>query len=341
VAEEILLDTARTVKGGAGDRITAAFESLGSVRAGIVALRSRRWWKRAEAAERLGMMRSRMAVDPLIAAMNDPEGEVRIRAARALGLIRGTTSIRPLVQALADPSRWSAIRVAEILISVGVEAVDELLAAYDALPHHGKVSALEILGRIRGLKGVPLLKRSLRDPHPDLRARAAHGLGRIGDPGFAVDLAEALRDLEWPVRAMAAKALGRVGAKQVVPALCEALKDRQWWVRANAGDALRTLGPEGREALIGMMDADDMYARHQAVAQLEEGRIIDEYIADLASPDDARRDAAVRFVQKVISLRRVDHLAQQAADHAQEGVRRMLHRALDAAAGKTGRGEGA
>jgi len=329
IAEAVLLDAARLVRGQARDRVTSAFEALGSVRGSIVGLRSQRWWKRADSAERLGLMGSQTAVEPLVTALADPEGEVRIRAARALGLVRGSTSIRPLVGALADPNRWSAIRVAEILIGVGPEAVGELLAAFGTLPVAGRVSTLDILGRIKSLEAVPLLKNTLKDQHPDLRARAAYALGLIGDPDFAEALAAALRDVEWPVRATAARALGRIGGRAAIPALCEALKDRQWWVRANAGEALRLLGPEGRDALISMLDADDTYARHQAVAQLEEGHIIDDYVADLGSPDEERSAAAVRFLEKVIALQRHERLTQQSVEHAQEGVRRTLHKILN------------
>ena len=330
LVEEILLAAARIVKGDTRDRITAALEGHGSVREAIRSLRSRRRWKRADSAEDLGLMRSREAVEPLVALMNDPEPEVRIRAARALGIIRGTTSIRPLVRALADPSRWSAIRVAEILINVGAEAADELLAAYETLPRHARISALDVLGRIRSLRAIGLMKRCLEDPDPDLRARAAHGLGLIGDSGTASDLIKALADREWPVRAMAAKALGRIGNPAAIPSLREAMKDRQWWVRANSGEALRGLGQAGREALVDMLASQDPFARHMAVSQLEEGRIIEQSVSDLTSADPERRAAAIRFIDRVTASARVDDRTRQAAEATQESVRRALGDVLKA-----------
>jgi HEAT repeat protein len=329
LVERILLESARSRE--ARDRASVVLESLGCVRTAIRSLRSSRWWKRAEAAERLGLIGSRAAIDPLVAAMNDEVGEVKIRAARALGIIRGQPSVRPLVRALADPSRWSAIRVAAILINVGAEAVDEVLAAYEDLPHRARLSALDILGRIRSLRASPLMRRSLSDPHPDIRSRAAHAMGLIGDPTQTDELIRALADPEWPVRAMAAKALGRLGASRAIPGLCEAMKDGQWWVRANAGEALRHLGPEGRDALIGMLEADDTYARHQALAQLEEGRILDEIVADLGARERIRREAALHCVQKIIAMERVDHLSQQALENTQESVRRTLSDVLNGA----------
>ncbi len=336
--EQILLESARLVKGSTQERITAAFEGQGAVAEAIRALESARWWKRADAAEKLGLMRSKGAVEPLVQRMNDPEPEVRIRAARALGLIRGKTSIRPLVGALADPSRWSAIRVAEILISVGSEAVDELLAAFDTLPQNGRVSALDVLGRIRGLRALGLMKSCLLDPHPDIRARAAHGLGLIGDPGTTPDLVAALQDQEWPVRAMAAKSLGRLGEPSAILPLREAMKDRRWWVRYNSGEALRHMGNAGLEALTDMLSSDDPYARHMAVAQLEEGRVIDQFVAELTSIDTPTRAAAIRFIDKVTAAARIDERTRQAATSAQEGVRQALSHILRAPAPPGGGG---
>lgn len=324
LVEEILLEASRGASGDTRERITAAFVGQGSVRTAIAALRSRRWWKRADAAESLGLMRSREAVEPLIALMNDTEPEVRIRAARALGLIRGTTSIRPLVRALADPSRWSAIRVAEILISVGAEAADELLAAFEGLPRLGRISALDVLGRIRSHRAVGLMKRCLDDPDADIRARAAHALGLVGDASAAGDLIKALADRAWPVRAMAAKGLGRIGDPAAIPHLRQAMRDREWWVRANSGEALRALGAAGRDALVDMLHSEDPFARHMAVSQLEEGRLIEQYVSDLTSADPERRAAAIRFIDRVTAGVRLDGTSRQAAESTQERVLRAL-----------------
>lgn len=324
LVDAILIDVAGILKGASRERITAAAEALGLTNDAIDGLRSRAWWRRAEAAEKLGVIGTKQAVDPLVAALDDPAGEVRLRAARALGLIRGQTSIRPLVQALADPSRWSAIRLAEILIGAGEEAVDQLLATYDALPSHARVSALDILGRIRTPRAAALLRRAIADEVPDVRARAAHAMGLLGDASFEPLLVQALGDDAWAVRAMSAKALGRIKAVGAIRALAGRLADREWWVRSNAGDALRALGPEGREALLLALDATDNYARHQALAQLQEGGVVDDFIGDLASDDPARRATASRFIEKVAALGRVRRLSDQAVTHAQEGVRRSL-----------------
>jgi hypothetical protein len=61
-----------------------------------------------------------------------------------------------------------------------------------------------------------------------------------------------------------------------------------------------------------------------AVAQLEEGRVIDRFVADLTSSDADRRAAAIRFIDRVTAAARIDDTTRQAATSAQEGVRQAL-----------------
>jgi len=328
VVEEILLDHARFLKGTARARITAACEEMGFVQSRIAQLRHRRWWKRAEAAEKLATMKSPKAAPDLIALMLDPVPDVRMRAARALGSLETRTSIRPLISALQDPNRWSALRIVDILSGMGVDAADELADSFDTLPPKARVAAVDCLGRAKSLRAPALLLRLLSDPDRNVRARAAHSLGLIGNPNFTPDLLRALEDAEWPVRAMGAKALGKLGRPEAVPPLAEALKDKEWWVRINAAEGLKSMGTRGVSALIDALASEDRYARHAAVATLEGAGVLDQNVAKLASGDERERASALAFVTKIIASDRTDSLAQSASRHTQEKVREQLARIL-------------
>ena len=334
VVEEILLDNARFLKGNARARITAACEELGFVRRRLAQLKHPRWWKRAEAAEKLGAMKSPKSAPDLIALMRDPAADVRMRGARALGQLETRTSIKPLIMALQDPNRWAALRIAEILSGMGSAAVDELADSYATLPAKARVAAVDCLGRAKSLRAPSLLLKLLSDPDRDIRARAAHSLGLIGDPNFTPDLLKTLHDPEWPVRAMSAKALGKLGRPEAVGSLAQALKDKEWWVRINAAEGLKNMGEKGLAALIDALASEDRFARHAAVATLEGAGVVDRYVEKLASPEPAERELALAFVQKIIACERTDSLTQSATRHAQEKVREQLHRALHASEAK-------
>jgi len=59
---------------------------------------------REAAADALGEIGDPRAVEPLIAALGDPDGDVREAAAEALGTIGDPRAVGPLTAALKDPS---------------------------------------------------------------------------------------------------------------------------------------------------------------------------------------------------------------------------------------------
>lgn len=61
--------------------------------------------KRTNAAQALGEIKDRRAVEPLVAALRDPVIRVRGSAARALGEMRDPGAVEPLIAALSDGSR--------------------------------------------------------------------------------------------------------------------------------------------------------------------------------------------------------------------------------------------
>jgi HEAT repeat protein len=337
VVAETLLDFIQRVRGIERDRLGQALDSLGYVDRWLAGLGSRRWWKRADCAEKLGLAVARRAAPELPRLLRDEVPEVRLRAAKSLGAVGGQAAVSPLVHALADASRWSTIRVADILASMGPTVTAELAHAFPGLPVAAKLAALDVVGRIKSPDSVPWLVQRLGDPERDVRARAAHAIGEIGDPSAARSLAALLRDPEWPVRAMAAKSIGRLRHADAAAPLCDALRDREWWVRANAGDALRKLGDRGFEALERMLDDADVFARHQAVIQLQESGRLDARVNDLADPDASRREAAAAYVSKFVRAGQVGRLRELALQHGDESVRRALGAMLPAAADRPGR----
>jgi HEAT repeat protein len=324
VIEQVFYDLLRVARGNVATRARDAFERLGMVDHYLGQLGSRRWWLRAEAAEKLGLMGSEKATPRLIVTMSDPMPEVRVRAAQALGGIGTPESLRPLVIALRDAGRWSAIRVAGMLISAGDDAVEVLLKEFDGLPNHAKISAIDIFGRIKSLRASKLLRDLLTDPSPDLRARAAYALGSIGDPTAAPQLSTCLTDREWSVRAMAAKALGRLRENGSIPALAAALSDPQWWVRANAAESLKSKGAAGQDALLGLLDSDDPYAAQQSVQMLQESGVLDAFVGMLISTSPGEQSRALGIMAKLVKLKRIDLLSETARDHPDRIVRQRL-----------------
>lgn len=95
--------------------------------------------QRAHAARELGKIANSRAIEPLIAALYDPEAEVRESAAHSLGMVGDLRAIVPLLEMLNDPDRRerpdvdgdlsgiesnAVIRIAK---RVGLPAVDLLI----------------------------------------------------------------------------------------------------------------------------------------------------------------------------------------------------------------------
>ena len=329
VVEAILIDHVQRVRGIERDRLARALDELGYVDRYLAGLDSSRWWKRAESAEHLGLAIARRATARLVRALEDETAEVRLRAAKALGAVGGRAAVLPLLKALSEPNRWSTIRLADILSDMGQDVVRELMDAFPRLNAHARLAALDILGRIHSLDAVPWLLERLKDTESDVRARAAHALGAIGVLDSGPALRRALTDPEWPVRAMAAKSLGKIHDAEGIPPLCTALRDREWWVRANAAEALKLLGPIGIEALEGMLDDEDLYAKHQACSMLEESGILDRRVAQLAS-SGAVREAAESIVKRFVHAGQTGRLRELAAKHSDARVRAALARLVPA-----------
>jgi HEAT repeat protein len=142
------------------------------------ALKESRLEIRLKAAKLLQDLPDPIAVEPLIGALRDKDGNVRRRAAIALGQI-GQPAGQSLIKLLQDPDpeiRWVAV---------------------------------EQLGKIRHLAALEPLLSTLRDPDPNVQWWAAWALGEMGSPAEEA-LKQLLRDPDPGVQRLSQEALNKI-----------------------------------------------------------------------------------------------------------------------------------
>jgi HEAT repeat protein len=156
------------------------------------------------------------AVKPLLVALQDNEGSVRLAAAAALGQIGDAGAVSALVAALEDADAEVREAAVEALTRIGAPAVGQLIVLLkkqaQARTHTpGQLQAAALQGQGEALAD-------------DAQNTAAEALVRIG--ASAVEpLIATLKDVDWRLQLVAARALGRIGdarAEAPLRALVEA-----------------------------------------------------------------------------------------------------------------------
>lgn len=165
----------------------------------ILALRDSFWWyEREEAADvLLNAIKTigEPAVEPLIAALKDPEGTVRRFAAIVLGDIGDVRAVGPLGVAIYD-----------LHFEVGHAASESLARFGDA--------------------GLKILTEALHHPEAWLRQHAISGLVLGGDTRIIPVLLDMLEDPDRDVVKLVIKSLGESGDERALPALQKIAADR-------------------------------------------------------------------------------------------------------------------
>jgi len=240
---------------------------------------------RETAAEALGLLRDKKAVEPLIEALNDKDEEVRWKASWALGHIGDKRAVEPLTNLLND-ERWQVRRfAASALGKIGDgQGVESLIQALNDDEWHVRKYAVDALGNIGDERAVNPLIKVLSDKDNDVRSKAVIALGKM--KGSAVEpLIEVFKNEDWNIRGKAAEALGNIGDERAVEPLINALvgrgKDKTKYVRGRAAEALGKIGDERAiEPLIKALDDEYIYVRNkaeEALNRIESGTQVKNY----------------------------------------------------------------
>ncbi|TPW18818.1 MAG: HEAT-repeat-containing PBS lyase [Elusimicrobia bacterium] len=191
----------------------------------------------------------RMGAPAVAPVLREARTERRERIAARLIAQMGDDGVAALVAALGDPE--SDLRAGSILFTVitpeSARRIPELLECVARMPrvNHYCGTALVKIADARAGKHWSLLAERLGHPDADVRMYAAAALGRLGKSakGAGKALTAALRDPEPRVRAAAAGSLGDVGSRTVetLEGLRGAKRDENAEVRRRAEAALREL----------------------------------------------------------------------------------------------------
>jgi HEAT repeat protein len=260
--------------------------------------------ERREALQALRSARTALAVEELIAALDDPSLSVREEAAETLGEIGDTRAVDSLIAHLADSASGIVDECAAALGRIGepraVAPLIELLHRGEKLE---RVAAARALGRIGDRQAAPALRQVIEQsvpgqspevmeacvaalgtvgdsdsvdavmalldrPSRTLRIAAIRALGDIGDPRATDALLKQLADSEdQAVTAYAAVAIAMVGAERAVPDLLEALDRVDSPVaRKQILNSLGTLLGEARNFY--PLLAQEVYARDSAIQRI-------------------------------------------------------------------------
>lgn len=214
------------------------------------AARSRKWWKRMQAARFLSVVSTPADREILGRLLGDTHPAVHIAAA---GALERTTDSRLVALALERvPDMMSPVQAyyAAVLRQAHPVAVpllaERLTRVYDpALPR-----IVEFAGRL-GDAGLREPITALADHRSsEVRVQVARALGAFPHPRSITALCDLATDSAWEVRAQAARSLGRIADHTTLKTLTARLGDAVWWVRLRAALALTRLGAPGRDALL-------------------------------------------------------------------------------------------
>jgi HEAT repeat protein len=196
------------------------------------------------AAEALGTIGDKRAVEPLIKALACRDYRVGESATVSLGLLRDRLAVGPLIEVLEKGGGQRAKAAAEALRAIAdPAAVDALIRVVERAKGVELAAAVVALVELGGSRAVEPLGRLLVNREQPLRhSLIVELLVKLGDQRAVVPLIGALeRDL-----GNVADALGILGDDRAVKPLIGQLKVRYHPARVAAGKALVTLYRSGR-----------------------------------------------------------------------------------------------
>jgi len=133
---------------------------------------------KSRAAYALGLI-GEPAVEPLIFALRDGDGNLRWGAAIALGKIRDLRAIDPLIRALADKYENVRAESAKSLAAIGKPALGQLVRFLQNSDRSVRIEVVTALGELKDTDAIQPLMQILETADEDERVEIADALDAI------------------------------------------------------------------------------------------------------------------------------------------------------------------
>lgn len=277
----------------------------------------------------LGMRRDVLAVERLIALLDDRDPVVVQAAARALGSIGNVRAAEGLMAAVGSAGGDNFLSICEGLGRAGESLAaqgqrDIALSIYSQayedseLPQQVRVASLRGAVLLRGRGGVALLREQLRGSDYLLFAAAVQLALEIPEPGVTQALMAEVGNLAPDRKQVVIQALGERGDPAALPSLLNATTGSSQPVRLAAVRALGSLGHTDAIQTLSRLTADAdqeiAQAAKESLASLE-GREVDAAALKLlASANANERLTGVELLGRRRMTGNVADLLKAAAD---------------------------
>jgi HEAT repeat protein len=214
---------------------------------------------RLAAADAAIRLRAPGATDAVTGWLNAPDVRIRRKACAVARALPSPRAVAPLARTLGDPDPEVRAEAAEALgRQTSPEAVAPLLGRLDDPTPAVRIQIIAALARLADPRAVVPLVGKVEDSSPDVRQAVVRALGDLGDVRASSALVLALRDQSADVRRAAIAALGRMRAADAVDAIAPFVSDPTPSLRLAALAALGRIGsPESVRVLAAALGTGD------------------------------------------------------------------------------------
>lgn len=317
--------------------IEKLFQELGYAEFYQSLLRKGNRWRRAIAADRLGVMgATQSSIAALIKALKDPSKEVRSVALRSLSSIADERSLPLLVKELPQmvhPEEGVFVStIKNAVIRMGESLLPILLPQMETYETRTLRLVVDSLGEIGSKKATPSLSPLLSHSDPEVRAKTAKALGKINDPSVLPDLLKMDQEPVWYVRLQVCRSLGLLRDSRGIDFLTNRLMDENWQVRAAAAEALFTIGTPALFAIAQRLkEHQDRYSREQIAEELHRSGMVEEFVNSLEHLDDPLSELKRSLLMALASLGMKSFLSWAEQNHPSVQVRLEVSNLLKSA----------